>query len=114
MPMQEAMTRNKKEQGAIEAGNKLARELGLNLNLSALEADEVVVDPKVAPLPQESPRKDVVGTHSRHSSSISIPSPISSPSRNASAASVARSPSKDISSHAVLDLNVDAGILNSN
>ena len=113
MAMQEATTRNKKEQGAIEAGNKLARELGLSLNLSALEADEVVVDPKVAPSPQVSPRKDVVGTHSRHSSSISIPSAVSSPSRDPSAASVAHSPSKDISSHAVLDLNVDAGILNS-
>jgi len=108
--LQEAKTRNKKEQGAIEAGEKLARELGLNMNLTAVEADEIIIDPRSAPSPDASPRKEVVGTHSRHSTvSKSIPSPSPSPSENTSVTEASQSPFKDISSHAVLDLTADAG-----
>lgn len=112
--LQEAKTRNKKEQGAIEAGEKLARELGLNMSLTAVEADEIVRDPRAAPSPLASPRKDVVGTHSagvRSSISMSVPSPSPSPSRDTRASSVSPSPSptKDFGQPARLDLNVDAG-----
>ncbi len=112
--LQEAKTRNQKEQGAIEAGEKLARELGLNMNLTAVEADEIVRDPRAAPSPLASPRKDIVGTHGagvRSSISMSVPSPSPSPSRDTRAISVSPSPSptKDFGSPGRLELNVDAG-----
>ena len=108
MPVQEAKTRNEKEQGAIEAGEKLARELGLNTNLNALEADEVALDPSIASPSSEALVGKAVG--GMHSGSISITetSLTSSPSRGVSAASMGLSPSKDISSHAMLDLAADA------
>ena len=109
---QVAKTRNQKEQGAIEAGEKLARELGLSVNLTAVEADEIVRDPRAAPSPLASPRKDVVGTHSagvRSSMSMSVPSPSPSPSRDTRASSLSPSLSKDFGSPARLELNVDAG-----
>ena len=107
MPVQEAKTRNEKEQGAIEAGEKLARELGLNTNLNALEADLVASDPSIAPPSQALAGKTAGGMHSG-SISISETSLTSSPSRGVSTASMGPSPSKDISSHAMLDLAADA------
>ena len=107
MPVQEAKTRNEKEQGAIEAGEKLARELGLNTNLNALEADEVPSDPRIASPSDALVAKTVGGMHSGSISSSETPH-TSSPSRGLSAASMGQSPSKDISSHAMLDLAADA------
>ena len=107
MPVQEAKTRNEKEQGAIEAGEKLARELGLNTSLNALEADKVASDSSRAS-PSEALVGKTVGSMRSGSISISETSLTSSPLRGVSAASMGQSPSKNISSHAMLDLAADA------
>ena len=107
MPVQEAKTRNEKEQGAIEAGEKLARELGLNVNLGAPEADELALDPRIAASSEALVEKTVVSTQSE-SMSFSESSPSVSPSMDVRTESIDRLPSKDVSSHAVLDLAADA------
>ena len=105
--VQDAKTRNEKEQGAIEAGEKLARELGLNTNLNASEANEVASDSVKASSPEALAGKSVLGLHGK-SISISESSLTPSPLRDVSTASINGSPSKEIGSHAVLDLAADA------
>lgn len=82
------------------------------MNLTAMEADEIVRDPRAAPSPLASPRKDVVGTPSAGvRSSMSVPSPSLSPSKDTRASSMSPSPSptKELGSAGRLELNVDAG-----